>query len=134
MAYNHRKAEIEWLSWKGKEEKQMRELGVDEDTIQRLHTYDWQQFNKERQYQQRWREMPEKLEQQLEQEWKMTSAFLLEEIEDERLLAVLRRVDKSTLRILLYMIRGYSSPEIERLTGIKEATIRKRISRLRKNI
>ena len=48
MAYNHRKAEIEWLSWKGKEEKQMRELGVDEDTIQRLHTYDWQQFNKER--------------------------------------------------------------------------------------
>ena len=134
MAYNHRKAEIEWLSWKGKEEKQMRELGVDEDTIQRLHTYDWKQFNKERQYQQRWREMPEKLEQQLEQEWKMTSAFLLEEIEDERLLAVLRRVDKSTLRILLYMMRGYSSPEIERLTGIKEATIRKRISRLRKNI
>ena len=107
---------------------------MDEDTIQRLHTYDWQQFNKERQYQQRWREMPEKLEQQLEQEWKMTSAFLLEEIEDERLLAVLRRVDKSTLRILLYMMRGYSSPEIERLTGIKEATIRKRISRLRKNI
>lgn len=45
MAYNHRKAEIEWLNWKEKEEKQMRELGVDEDTIQRLHTYDWQQFN-----------------------------------------------------------------------------------------
>ena len=44
MAYNHRKAEIEWLNWKEKEEKQMRELGMDEDTIQRLHTYDWQQF------------------------------------------------------------------------------------------
>ena len=44
MAYNHRKAELEWLSWKEKEEKQLRELGVDEDTIQRLHTYDWQQF------------------------------------------------------------------------------------------
>ena len=134
MAYNKAKAEKEWLRWKEAEEKKLRELGVDEEPIQRLHTYDWQQFNKERQYQQRWREMPEKLEQQLEQEWKMTSAFLLEEIEDERLLAVLRRVDKSTLRILLYMMRGYSSPEIERLTGIKEATIRKRISRLRKNI
>lgn len=58
MAYNRRKAEIEWLNWKEKEEKQMRELGVDEDTIQRLHTYDWQQFNKERQYQQRWRDQP----------------------------------------------------------------------------
>ena len=33
MAYNHRKAEIEWLNWKEKEEKQMRELGVDEDTF-----------------------------------------------------------------------------------------------------
>ena len=33
MAYNHRKAEIEWLNWKEKEEKQMRELGMDEDTV-----------------------------------------------------------------------------------------------------
>ena len=67
MAYNHRKAEIEWLNWKEKEEKQMRELGVDEDTIQRLHTYDWQQFNKERQYQQRWRDQPIPFEPQGEQ-------------------------------------------------------------------
>ena len=50
MAYNHRKAEIEWLNWKEKEEKQMRELGMDEDTIQRLHTYDWQQFKAERNF------------------------------------------------------------------------------------
>ena len=56
MAYNHRKAELEWLRWKEQEEKQLRELGVDEDAIQRLHTYDWKQFNKERQYQQRWRD------------------------------------------------------------------------------
>ena len=28
------------------EEKKLRELGVDEETIQRLHTYDWAQFNK----------------------------------------------------------------------------------------
>ena len=39
MAYNHRKAEIEWLNWKEKEEKQLRGMGVDEDTIQRLHTF-----------------------------------------------------------------------------------------------
>lgn len=43
MAYNHRKAELEWLRWKEQEEKQLRELGVDEDAIQRLHTYDWKQ-------------------------------------------------------------------------------------------
>lgn len=28
MAYNHRKAELEWLNWKEKEEKQLRELEV----------------------------------------------------------------------------------------------------------
>ena len=44
MAYNHRKEEKKWIFWKTQEEKQLRELGVDEDVIQRLHTYDWQQF------------------------------------------------------------------------------------------
>ena len=48
MAYNHRKAEIEWLNWKEKEEKQMRELGMEEETIQRLHSYAWPQFKAER--------------------------------------------------------------------------------------
>ena len=53
MAYNKAKAEREWLRWKEAEEKKLGELGVDEDTIQRLHTYDWEQFNKKRQYRQR---------------------------------------------------------------------------------
>ena len=50
MAYNHRRAEREWRKWKDEEERQLRELGVDEDTIQRLHTYDWQQFKAERNF------------------------------------------------------------------------------------
>ena len=53
MAYNKARAEKQWLKWKEAEERKLRELGVDEDTIQRLHTYDWAQFNKERQYLQR---------------------------------------------------------------------------------
>lgn len=51
MAYNKARAEMEWLKWKNKEENQLRELGVDEDTIQRLHTYDWDAFKSERNYQ-----------------------------------------------------------------------------------
>ena len=38
MAYNKARAEQEWLEWKESEEKKLRELGVDENTIQRLHT------------------------------------------------------------------------------------------------
>lgn len=56
MAYNKAKAEQEWLRWKEAEEKKLRELGVDEDTIQRLHTYDWAQFKSERRFLERWEE------------------------------------------------------------------------------
>ena len=97
MAYNHRRAEIEWLNWKEKEEKQLRELGVDEDTIQRLHTYDWQQFNKERQYQQRWRDELEEIEQQEEQLPPVrTMEDLLDEIGNEQLFDILRKADIQT--------------------------------------
>lgn len=34
-----------------KEETQLRELDVDEDTIQRIHAYDWEMFKAERNYQ-----------------------------------------------------------------------------------
>ena len=44
MAYNKARAEKKWLKWKEAEEKKLRELGVDEETIQRLHTYDWAEF------------------------------------------------------------------------------------------
>ena len=50
MPYNKARAEKEWLAWKTKEEAKLRELGVDEETIQRLHTYDWVEFNRERRY------------------------------------------------------------------------------------
>ena len=46
MAYNKARAEKEWLEWKNKEETQLRELGVDEDTIQFLHTYDWERCSR----------------------------------------------------------------------------------------
>lgn len=56
MSYNKARAEKEWLKWKEAEEKKLRELGVDEDTIQRLHTYDWEEFKKERRFLERWKE------------------------------------------------------------------------------
>ncbi|MST93029.1 sigma-70 family RNA polymerase sigma factor [Ruthenibacterium lactatiformans] len=135
MAYNHRKAEIEWLNWKEKEEKQMRELGVDEDTIQRLHTYDWQQFNKERQYQQRWRDRPIPFEPQGEQKlYLQTVDTLLDEIDNEQLWEVLRKTDKLTLKMLVMKMQGFSGKEIFCATGVPESAINNRIARLRKKI
>lgn len=91
MAYNKSKAEKEWLRWKEAEEKKLRELGVDEETIQRLHTYDWAQFNKERQYLQR------------QVDWVSAQGLelpvediesLLDSIEDMELFSLLHTVDK----------------------------------------
>lgn len=130
MAYNHRKAEIEWLNWKEKEEKQMRELGVDEDTIQRLHTYDWQQFNKERQYQQRWRDRPIPFEPQGEQKlYLQTVDTLLDEIDNEQLWEVLKKTDKLTLKMLVMKMQGFSGKEIFCATGVPESAINNRIAR-----
>ena len=114
MAYNKAKAEKEWVEWKNNEEKQLRELGVDEDTIQRLHGYDWEAFKAERNYRY-WNleqdsisevaaDDPPEIVQNVEQ--------LMDCIEDERLYKVLKEADGQTLQILLYRMKGYSIKEI----------------------
>ena len=131
MAYNKSKAEKEWLRWKEVEEKKLRELGVDEETIQRLHTYDWAQFNKERQYLQR------------QVDWVSAQGLelpvediesLLDSIEDMELFSLLHTVDKLTLEILFMKMDGYSSKEIASAFGMDEYAVNMRIYRLRKKI
>ena len=135
MAYNKAKAEREWLRWKEAEEKKLRELGVDEETIQRLHTYDWAQFNKERQYLQRqvdWSPYVDWVSaQDLELPVEDTES-LLDSIEDMELLRILSKEDRLTLEIILYKLQGYTSIEIAEKIGLTEMSVRQRISRLKK--
>ena len=135
MAYNKAKAERQWLRWKEAEEKELRKLGVDEDTIQRLHTYDWAQFNKERQYLQRqveWSPFVDLISaQDIELPVEDTQA-LLDSIENAKLLRILSKEDKLTLQIILYKLQGYTSIEIAKKTGLTETAVRQRISRLKK--
>lgn len=136
MAYNKAKAEKEWVEWKNNEEKQLRELGVDEDTIQRLHSYDWKAFKAERNYRY-WNleqdsisevaaDDPPEIVQNVEQ--------LMDCIEDERLYKVLKETDGQTLQILMYRMKGYSIKEIEQIMSVDDAAIKMRISRLRKKL
>ena len=137
MAYNKARAEKQWLKWKEAEERKLRELGVDEDTIQRLHTYDWAQFNKERQYLQRQVEWSPYVElisaQDLELPVEDTDA-LLDSIEDIELFSLLHNVDKLTLEILYMKMDGYSSKEIASSLGMDEYAVNMRIYRLRKKL
>ena len=129
MAYNKSKAEKEWLRWKEAEEKKLRELGVDEETIQRLHTYDWAQFNKERQYLQQQVDWVSAQDLELPVE---DTESLLDSIEDMELFSLLRTVDKLTLEILFMKMDGYSSKEIASAFGMDEYAVNMRIYRLRK--
>ena len=134
MAYNKARAEKEWLKWKSAEEAKLRELGVDEDTIQRLHYYDWESFKAERNYQ-RWNVQSEEyISQQITEDQPeiTTTEQLLDEIESPELYTLLSKADKLTLKIVLYKLQGFTSLEIAQKTGLKETAVRQRISRLKK--
>lgn len=136
MAYNHRRAEREWRKWKDEEERQLRELGVDEDTIQRLHTYDWRQFNAERNFYEWQTAMSEALEwaPQMDSDELKNAADLLNHIESEKLLLVLEKVDKLTLEMLVMRMSGYSTKQICRKLNVSTGTYYNRIERIRKKL
>lgn len=107
MAYNKARAEKQWLKWKEAEERKLRELGVDEETIQRLHTYDWAEFNKERQYLQRQVEWSSYVDWASAQELELPvedPESLLDSIEDMELLKILSKEDKLTILEILIQL------------------------------
>ena len=134
MAYNKARAEKEWLKWKSAEEATLRELGVDEDTIQRLHYYDWESFKAERNYRGWNVQSEEYISQQITEDQPeiTTTEQLLDEIESPELYTLLSKADKLTLKIVLYKLQGFTSLEIAQKTGLKETAVRQRISRLKK--
>lgn len=135
MAYNKARAEKEWLKWKNEEEAKLRELGVDEDTIQRLHTYDWAVFNSDRRFYEpqgewtsrtdwdnaQWMELPVR-----------DSASLLESLENQRLFQKLSKEDQRTLDIIFLRCQGWSYKEIAQKLHMSLSFVKKRISRLRR--
>ena len=108
MAYNHRSAEKMWNKWKVEEEKQLRKLGVDEGTIQCLHTYDWQQFKAERNFYEWQSDMSDTLEWEPQPDtYELRNVEnLLNSIENQKVFEVLKKVDKLTLKILLMRTEG----------------------------
>lgn len=50
MSFNYGREEKKWRRFKEAEEKQLRNLGVSEDTIVQLHIHDWAVFNSDRRY------------------------------------------------------------------------------------
>ena len=137
MAYNKAREEKKWQLWKEAEEKQLRSLGVSEDTIEQLRVHDWAIFNSDRRYYQRMQEtgtyLDEVAEDTIPPEIKTVDDFL-DNIENQKLYQVLIKVDRLTLRIALMKIQGYSTREIAAYLGITEKAVYRRMDRLKEKL
>ena len=137
MSFNYGREEKKWRLWKEAEEKQLRGLGVDEDTIEKLHTYDWAVFNSDRRYYRRLKEVGTYLEEFAEdaaQPEVRTVEDFLDSIENQKLYQVLIKVDRLTLQIAVMKMQGYSTQEIAVQFTITEKAIYRRMDRLKEKL
>ena len=137
MAYNKAKEEKKWRLWKEAEEKQLRNLGVDEDDIEKLRIHDWAIFNSDRRYYQRVQETGTYLGElavDTTQPEVKTVEDVLDSIENQHLYQVLIKVDRLTLQAILLQLQGYSVAEIAARLDMKEDAIYKRLKRLKEKI
>ena len=137
MSFNYGREEKKWRLWKEAEEKELRGLGVDEDTIEKLHTYDWAVFNSDRRYYRRLKEAGTYLEEFAEdaaQPEVRTVEDFLNSIENQQLYQVLIKVDRLTLQIAVMKMQGYSTHEIAVQFTITEKAIYRRMDRLKEKL
>lgn len=137
MAYNHGREERKWRIWKEVEEAVLRKCGVDENTIEKIRTYDRAEFNSNRRFYRWTSDFGEYLEGMAEVEPFVdvkTVADLLDEIENENLHRVLLTVDKRTLQIVLLKMQGYFTKEIAPIVHLTAGAIYARLEHLRKKL
>lgn len=118
MAFNKAKEEYKWKQWKEAEESKMRELGVQEEIILKLREQDWEDFKKERNYNEHQFPNSDVVEISLatmcsaDRENITTVKALLDEIENEALFNLLRSADKETLQIVFSGCRIFQQSKL----------------------
>ena len=134
MSYNKARAEKEWLRWKNAEEQQLRELGVDAEIIQRLHTYDWEVFKSGRRYYEKLSDTSLHSVTEEKPRSLYTVKELLDEIENEHLFTALQAQDEMTLEIVLYKLDGYTNDDISKKCGISANAVKLRMWKFKKKL
>ena len=137
MAYNHGKAERKWRLWKEKEEKILRQYGVDENIIDEIRIFDRAMFNSDRRFYGRLNDAGEYIEENAVQEQPLeinTVWNVLNEIENENLYRALLTVDKRTLQIVLPKMQGYSLKEVAPMVDLSAGAVYARLDHLRKKL
>lgn len=139
MAYNKAREEQKWKNWKAREEEKLRELGMDEASIQALHESDWADFNSDRRFQEHQTSLLDYMEIRLAESEASESEIqnveeLLDSISDEHLLHILLEADRKTLQILVLRMMGYAVADIAGKLDMTDRAVYCRIDRLKKKI
>lgn len=137
MRHNHGRDYKEWLDKKEKEERLLRQLGVDEGTIQILRNYDYRLFLDDRRFTDHERATSEGA-------FLMVPAYdpviiatpekLLDEIEDVTVYYVLKKSDRRLLEILILLMQDYTIEEIAEDLHMSTNAVYKRLEKLRKKL
>ena len=137
MAYNKASEERKWRYWKEQEEKKLRELGMEEEKIQKLRQMDREDFLEERRYRERMEETMQEIDTgkpEDDEPFAMDVRELLDHVGDRRLYELLKDTENQTLEILLLSTWGYSGREIAKIMGMAEQTVYTKRNRLRKKL
>lgn len=137
MAYNKASEERKWHYWKEREEKKLRELGMDEEKIRKLRQMDWEDFLEERRYRERLEETMQEIDTGKPEDgepFAMDVWELLDHVGDRRLYELLKNTEHQTLEILLLSTWGYSGREIAKIMGLAERTVYTKRNRLRNKL
>ena len=146
MAYNKTSEERKWNYWKEQEEKKLRELGMEEEKIQKLRQMDREDFLEERRYREHLDEMMQDMDSIKQRDRgrfaqdirelldNIGDRRLLNHIGDKRIYELLKETEHQTLEILLLSTWGYSGREVAKIMGMAEQTIYTKRNRLRKKL
>ena len=137
MAYNKASEERKWNYWKEQEEKKLRELGMEEEKIQKLRQMDWEDFLEERRYRERLDGTMQDMDSERQaddEQFAMDVRELLEHVGDRRLYEVLKGTEHQTLEVLLLSTWGYSIKEIAKIMRLPKDTVYTKRKILRKKL
>ena len=137
MVYNSLKSYWIWRRKKEAEEKEWRELGVDENIIEELHDFDRIAYNSDDRFYKRLYDVGDFYEEIIEdksQREVTTVEQLLDEVENPAMYKILKKTSEKTLQILLMRVRGYSVKDITEILHLSKTSVYKRIKNVREKL
>ena len=105
MAYNKTSEERKWNYWKEQEEKKLRELGMEEEKIQKLRQMDREDFLEERRYREHLDEMMQDMDSIKQRDrgrFAQDIRELLDNIGDRRIYELLKGTEHQTYFCLVH--------------------------------